>query len=323
MTNRGTISGILWTAACLLAAGGNAVAQEFPAKPIRIICAFGAGSAIDAIARVIARDLSEQMNVAVIVENRPGANGMIGVEAGAKSPPDGYTLVTGSNSTHAANAFLFRSIPYDPIRDFEPVAFVARLTSLLVANPSAPFRSFPELIAYARANPGKLSYGTANSTSLIIGESIKSLAGIDMALVRYKSSPLAVSDVIAGQIPLMIVDVSSALPHLKSGKLLGLATGFARPHPLIPHIPPIASTLHGFDIQAWVGLFAPAGTPAPVLDKLATEIQRSLRTRTTRTFLEQRTFEPGAMTRTEFGVFIRAERERWGTWVKKLGIRLQ
>ena len=156
MALRRVTLGVIWAAACLLAAAGSGIAQEFPTKPIKIICAFGAGSSVDTISRVIAQDLSEQLKVPVIVENRPGANGMIGVEAGAKSRPDGYTLVTGSNSTHASNAALFRSLPYDPVRDFEPVAFLVRLTSLLVANPDVPFRTFPDLLAYARANPGRL-----------------------------------------------------------------------------------------------------------------------------------------------------------------------
>ncbi len=307
----------------LLLAAAGAVAQAFPTRPITIICAQGAGSSIDIIARLVAHDLSEQLKVPVIVVNRPGANGMIGVESAAKAPPDGYTLVIGTNSSHAANVSLFRKLPYDPERDFVPVALLTRSPSLLVANPGVAFRTFPEFIAYARANPGKLAYGTANSTSLIIGESIKKLAGIDVVAVPYKSSPQGVNDVVAGQIPLMIVDSGSAIPHLKSGKLLGLATGIGSPVPILPDVPPVAATLPGFDISSWSGLFAPAGTAAAVVDKLATEIQRSLQKQDTRTRLEQRGLMIPAMTQAEFGIFIHAETGRWAKWVKELGIQPQ
>jgi len=231
--------------------------------------------------------------------------------------------VIGSNSTHATNVLLFKNLPYDPVRDFEPIAFLASLPSLLVANPKVPFRTLPELIAYARAHPGKLSYGTANSTSLIVGESIKALAGIDVLAVRYKSSPPAVNDLIAGRIPLMVVDVGSAIPHMKSGDLLGVATAFTTSLPLLPNIPPVSSTLPGFDISAWVGLFAPAGTPAAIVDKVSTEVQRGLASQRTRDLLEQRAFQLRAMTRSEFGAFVGEERERWAKWVKKLAIKLQ
>ena len=258
MVARRVILGALWTGSCWLTMAGSIVAQEFPSRPIKIICAFAAGTAVDTLARVVAQDLSEQMKVPVLVENRPGANGSIASEAVAKSPPDGYTLVTGTNSTHAANATLFRNLAYDPVRDFEPVAFLSRLPSLLVASPGVPFRTFPEFIAYARANPGKLSYGTANSTSLMVGESIKSLAGIDMEAVPYKSTPLAINDVISGQIPLMVVEALMASTHVRSGKLLGLATPLASAIPLLPEVAPIAATPPGFEVSGWVGLFAAA-----------------------------------------------------------------
>ena len=323
MVGKRVILGVLWTAACWLAAAGGVVAQEFPSRPIKIICAFAAGTAVDTLARVVAQDLSEQLKIPVIVENRPGANGSIASEAVAKSPPDGYALVTGTNSTHAANATLFRNLAYDPVRDFEPVAFLSRLPSLLVANPGVPFRTFPEFIAYARANPGKLSYGTANSTSLMVGESIKSLAGIDMVAVPYKSTPLAINDVISGQIPLMVVEALMASTHVKSGKLLGLATPLPSTIPLLPNVPPIAATLPGFDISGWVGLFAPAGTPTAVVERLATEVQRSLHKNDTRARLEQRGFVTSEMTRAEFGAFARNEKERWAKRIRELGIQVQ
>lgn len=323
MVARRVILGALWTASCWLTMAGSVVAQEFPSRPIKIICAFAAGTAVDTLARVVAQDLSEQMKVPVLVENRPGANGSIASEAVAKSPPDGYTLVTGTNSTHAANATLFRNLAYDPVRDFEPVAFLSRLPSLLVASPGVPFRTFPEFIAYARANPGKLSYGTANSTSLMVGESIKSLAGIDMVAVPYKSTPLAINDVISGQIPLMVVEALMASTHVKSGKLLGLATPLASAIPLLPDVPPIAATLPGFEVSGWVGLFAPASTPAVVVERLASEVRRSLQKQSTRTRLEQLGFVTPAMTRVEFGAFVRAEKERWAKRIKELGIKVQ
>jgi len=323
MVKNHVVAGVLWAAGCWIVTTGSVAAQEFPSRAIKIIGAFAAGTAVDTIARVAAQDLSVQMKVPVLVENRPGANGTIAAVAVAKSPPDGYTLVTGTNSTHATNVSLFRNIPYDPIKDFEPVAFLSRLPSLVVANPAVPFRSFPEFIAYARAHPGKLSYGTANSTSFIVGESIKARAGIDMVAVPYKSTPTAMGDVIAGRIPLMIVEALMASPPVKSGKLVGLATPLGAPIPLLPNVPPIGATLPGFEISGWVGLFAPVGTPATVLDKLAAEVQRSLQKPETRANLEQRGFVTQAMTRAEFGAFVRQEKEKWARRVKDLGIPVQ
>ena len=318
-----TALAILGVAACGLAAIEGALAQGFPNRPIKVGVISAPGVASDTIMRIVAQDLTEQMNVPIVIENRPGANGSLVSEAVAKSPPDGYSLVLGTISTHALNSALFPNLPYDPVRDFEPVAFVTYNPSVIVANAKEPYRSFSELIAYARANPSKVSYGTSNSTTLLAGETIKAMAGINMVAVPYKTTPQAVTDVVSGQIAVIIAEALLVSAHVKSGKLHVLATNSASPTALYPNAPPVAATLPGFHLSAWFGLFAPAGTPQPVLNVLASEVQRSLQKQATRTRLEQLGFEMASMTRAEFGAFVRSEKERWGKRIRELGIQAQ
>jgi tripartite-type tricarboxylate transporter receptor subunit TctC len=309
---------LIGVAACLAAAG--TAAQGFPNRPIKVGVISAPGVASDTIMRILAQDLTEQLKVPIVIENRPGANGSLVSEAVAKSPPDGYSLVLGTISTHALNAALFPNLAYDPVRDFEPVAFVTYNPSVIVANAKEPFRTLPELIAYAKVNPGKVSYGTSNSTTLLAGETIKAIAGINMVAVPYKTTPQAVSDVVSGQIAVIIAEALLVNSQVKAGKLNVLATNSASPVLLYPNVPPVAATLPGFSLTAWFGLFAPAGTPQPVLNVLATEVQASLQKPATRARLEQLGFEMASMTRAEFGAFVRSEKERWGKRIRELGI---
>ncbi|MFM9972544.1 MAG: Bug family tripartite tricarboxylate transporter substrate binding protein [Burkholderiales bacterium] len=323
MRNKRFTRAILGIAACTLVAQQGALAQGFPNRPIKVGVISAPGVASDTIMRIVAQDLTEQMKVPIIIENRPGANGSLVSEAVAKSPPDGYSLVLGTISTHALNSALFPNLPYDPVRDFEAVAFVTYNPSVIVANAREPFRSFAELIAYARTHPGKVSYGTSNSTTLLAGETIKAMAGINMVAVPYKTTQQAVTDVVSGQIAVIIAEALLVNPHVKSGKLNVLASNSASPAALYPNAPPVAATFPGFHLSAWFGLFAPAGTPQPILNVLAAEVQRSLQKPATRARLEQLGFEMASMTRAEFGAFVRAEKERWGKRIKELGIEAQ
>ena len=314
---------ILGIAACTLIAQEGALAQGFPSRPIKVGVISAPGVASDTIMRIIAQDLTEQMKVPIVIENRPGANGSLVSEAVAKSPPDGYSLVLGTISTHALTYALFPNLAYDPVRDFEAVAFVTYNPSVIVANAKEPYRTFVELIAYARVNPGKVSYGTSNSTTLLAGETIKAMAGINMVAVPYKTTQQAVTDVVSGQIAVIIAEALLVNPQVKSGKLNVLATNSSSPVALYPNVPTVSTTFPGFSLSAWFGLFAPAGTPPPILNLLASEVQRSLQKPATRARLEQLGFEMASMTRAEFGAFVRSEKERWGKRIKELGIEAQ
>jgi tripartite-type tricarboxylate transporter receptor subunit TctC len=259
-----------------LVASGPALAQSYPAKPIRLVVPFAAGSATDSVARIVAQPLGERLKQPVVVDNRAGANGLIAADAVVKSAPDGYTLFMTTNTTHSAHPSLYKKLPYDPIRDFAPIGRTGELPFVLVVNTSVPARTLAELVAHARANPGKLSYGTPNSTSLVASETLRLQAKIDVVGVPYKSSPQALTDTIGGQLAMYVADFATALPSIRAGKVRALAVTPARRSKLLPDVPPMADTLAGFDLTSWNGLFAPAGTAKPVIDQIAREVQAIL-----------------------------------------------
>src|ERR1700719_1639740 len=256
-------------AAALAVLGSAADADEYPNKPVTLVAVFGPGSASDTICRVIAQPLSLALKESVIVENRPGANGALAAFYVARSAPDGYTLLMGTNSPLSAAPFLMRNLSYDPVKDFEPVSRVGSFTLMLVVNSSLPVKSVKELIDYAKAHPSKLSFASANTSGIVAGETLAHWAGLDMLHVPYKSSPPAIEDVIAGRVSMMIVDFTVAMPHVSSGQVRALAVTRLKRSPLFPDLPTLDEAgLEGFELDAWAGLVAPAKTPPAIVAKL-------------------------------------------------------
>ena len=270
-----TISRLLRAAAVYLGAGFATVglAQSWPERPVRIINPFSPGAASDVAARVIAEKLGQKLGKPFVVDNRPGANAIIGTDMVAKAAPDGYTALAGGNTTHAANPSLFKSLPYDPVRDFAPVAFVAGLHYYLVVPPSAPARSVQELVAHARANPGKMTYGTGNASSTVAAEMLKLATGADFVQVNYKGNPLAAMDVMAGAVTMMFLDTSTARPLLQSGKLRPLGIAAGRRSEIFPEVPTlIEAGVPGLSFTSWIAVWYPAKTSKAIVDRLAAEV---------------------------------------------------
>lgn len=261
----------------LLGATALAHAQaSYPTRAIRVIVPSAPGGGTDISARILAPQLTAFLGQQVIVENRAGAGTMIGGEAVARATPDGYTLLMGTNSTHGANSGLIAKMTYDPIKDFVPVGLVGIFSSFLVVNPALPVRTPAELIAYGKANPKALTFAAGNTSSLIMGEMFGRGAGIEMLRVPYTSNPAGLTDVIAGRVSVMFPDIGSSIAHVKAGSVRALAVvSLGERSPQAPELPTVAeSVLPNFHFVGWIGLFAPAGTPAPVLARISAEMQK-------------------------------------------------
>ena len=297
---------------------------DFPNKAIRIVVPFPPGGATDAAARLVATKMSEKWGQPVVVDNRAGAGGNVGSDLVAKSAPDGYTLVMGVTGSHAINTSLYSRMPYDPVADFVAISQVAVVPNVLVVHPSVPAQSLAELVALAKREPGKLNYASlGNGTAAHLGmEMLKSAAGIDIAHVPYKGSAPAVSDLLAGQVQVMVDGLPSALPHVKAGKLRAIALTSLHRAPALPDLPTIAETYPGFYADAWSGLFAPKGTPQAVVDKLSVEVQRILQMPEVREKLVALGAEPVGSTQAEFNAHVRREIDKWARVVKTSGARV-
>jgi tripartite-type tricarboxylate transporter receptor subunit TctC len=296
-------------------------ADTYPSKPIKLVIPFAAGSATDSAGRILALALSQRLGQSVIVDNRPGANGQIAATVAAQSAADGYTLFMTTNSTHSANPHLYKSLPYDPIRDFEPIARIGTLAFMLVVHPELPVANTQELIAYAVAHPGELSYGTASTASLVGAETINAMGHADMVGVSYKASPQAILDLVAGRVQVMVADFTTAMPQVRTGKLKVLAVTTAKRSALLPGVPPIAETLRGFDMTSWNGLFAPAGTPQPIMARLERETLASLAQADVRERLATIGFEVEPQDRVAFRHFVREQLEAWGKLIRAAKIQ--
>jgi tripartite-type tricarboxylate transporter receptor subunit TctC len=305
--------------------GHAVVAQTYPAKPIRIVVPFPAGGIADLFSRHIGQKLTDTWGQPVIVDNRPGAGGNIGAEIVAKSPPDGYTLVMGSIGTHSVNVSLFSKLPYDPLRDFAPVALVMEAEGLLVLHPSVPVKSVKELVALARARPGQVAYASAGhgTASHLAGELFKSMAKVDMVHVPYKGNVPAITDLIGGQTSLLFATMPTVLPQVEAGRLKALAvTGSVR-SPAAPKLPTIAeAALPGYSVTNWIGLFAPAGTQRDIVVKLNGETVRIMQAPE----IQKRLLAEGAKftptTPDQFTAFVKSEIAKWAKVVKEAGIRV-
>ena len=263
--------------AFLLAVVPFSVAAQYPAKPIRVVVPFPAGSATDTVARVLANPLSQSLGQPVVVENKAGADGAIAAAEVAKSAPDGYTLLMATNSPMSAVPALKKNPPYDPVADFTPVTDIGRYTFFIVVHPEVPAKSLAELIGYARANPGKLNYATGNTSGIVSTAYFASLAKIELVHVPYKGEPQALTDLVAGRVQLMFVSSGTSLPLLRDGRLRALVTTLARRSPLLPEVPTIAEAgMPQFSLTSWAGLFGPAKMPREITERLNREFAAAM-----------------------------------------------
>jgi len=311
--------------ACFAAFAAGVSAQAYPTKPIRIVVPFPAGGTTDVLARAAAQKLAETLGQPAVVDNRPGAGGNIGAELVAKSAPDGYTLLMGTVGTHAINPGLYPKLPYDHVKDFAPVILVAGVPNVLVINPALPVNSVPELIAYAKANPGKLNFASSgNGTSIhLSAELFKTMAGVQMTHVPYKGSAPALQDLVGGQVQLMFDNLPSSLALIKGGKLKALAVTSGARAAALPDVPTLAeSGLPGFEASSWFGLLAPTGTPSSVIAKLNGEIAKWLATPEAKEKLLAQGANAAGGTAEEFAQFIAAETAKWQKVVKESGAKV-
>jgi tripartite-type tricarboxylate transporter receptor subunit TctC len=308
-------------AACLAAT--SATAQSFPSKPIRIVAPFPAASVADVLARPIAQKMNESWGQPVIVENRVGMAGSVGAEVVARAQPDGYTLLLGTIGTNAINAALYSKMPYNVRTDFAPITIVATSHLLLVMHPSVPVRTVKEVIALAKANPGKLNFGSAGAgtTPHLAGEMFKSFTGVSMTHVAYKGSPQSAIDLLAGRLDLIFANGSAALPHIRSGRMRLIAISAAKRDPAMPDVPTIAETVPGFEMAPWWGLFAPAGTPRDVVTRLNTETARILALPDVQANYANLGLTAISNSPEQFSAFVQEEIVRWAKIVKASGAR--
>ena len=315
-----------WFLGVLLAlVAALACAQTYPTKPIRLVVPFPPGGATDILARDVAQKLTEAWGQSVIVDNRPGAGGNIGSELVAKSSPDGYTLEMGTVGTHAINASLYAKMPYDHVRDFTPVILVAGVPNVLVVNPALPANSVAELIAYAKANPGKLNFASSgNGTSIhLSGELFKVMAGVQITHIPYKGSTPALQDLLGGQVQMMFDNLPPSLPQIKAGKLRALGVTTLTRAPALPDVPTLSeSGLPGFEASSWFGILAPAGTPAPIVAKLNAEIAKWLATPEAKEKLAKQGANAAGGTPDDFAKHIAAETAKWAKVVKDSGAKI-
>jgi tripartite-type tricarboxylate transporter receptor subunit TctC len=309
-----------------VAAAAATHAQNYPTRPIRIIAQFTPGTSTDILARVIGGKLSETWGQQVVVDNRPGAGGVVGTELGAKAAPDGYTLTMAVSSGFGINPTLYAKLPYDAIRDFAPITNIALTPQTLVAYPGYAAKSVKELVALAKEKPGQVNYASlgSGSTSHLTMEMFRSAAGIQLNHIPYKGSPAAHAELFSGQIPVMFDAIPAVLPHVKSGRLRGLGIATLKRSQFLPDVPTIAeSGYRGFEAVGWIGIAAPAKTPAPVLDRLNAEIVRTINTPEMKERLATLAFTPVGDTREQFARFIKAEIAKWGKAVRESGAKAE
>lgn len=305
--------------ASLLAAGAHA--QAFPEHPVTFVVPFAAGSATDQLARALAQGLTQQTGQQVIVDNRAGANGFIGAQYVAKARPDGYTVFITTNTTHAANEHLFKKLPYDPVKDFEPVTLLGRGGQIMVVNDGSPAHSVGDFIKLAKAKPGKLSFGWGSSSSRIAGELFKQMTGTEIASIPYKSNPPALTDLMGGQIDMMITDMATGLPQVKAGKLRALGVSTTRRSPLAPEVPTLSEAgVKGYEMTYWFAAYVPAGTPAPVVGRLNELLAKSVKAPAAATFYGTTGTEALTGTPDELRRFQQAESRKWEHVITAAGI---
>ncbi len=298
-----------------------ASAQAWPARPLRMVVPFPAGGGTDLVGRAIAAKLADGLGQPVVVENRPGAGGTIGADAVAKAAPDGYTLGIATSSTHPASVVLQKGVPYDPLKSFEPVTMVAVTSYVLVANPALPAKDLKELVAYAKANPGKLNFANVGTSTLgyLLSLHWKALTGTEMADITYKGSSQIYPDLMNGQVSVFLDNPGASTSLVNSGKLRGY--GVTRPTPSMPSVPQFSDAgLPGFDSAFWYGLVAPAGTPKPVVDRIHAEAAKYLQSPAGQADFQKFSLEPSGETPERFAAQIRSDIERFRALAERLGV---
>lgn len=302
---------------------GSVFAQDYPNRVVRLVVPYPPGGVTDILARQIAQGVSAKWDsYQMIVDNRAGASGNIGVASVARAEPDGYTIVFGNASTHAINPNLFKQIQFDPIKDFDPVTMVASVSNVLLVNPDMPVRTLADLIALAKSKPGHLTFASnsTGSSNHLTGELLKKMAGIDMLHVPYKSATSASTDVIGGRVSLMFDNATTAVPHVKSGRLRALAVTSAQRIPALADVPTmVESGLPDFVVTPWWGIFAPAGTPKPIVDKLNRDIVAVLKSEDVRKFFASQGTDIVANSPEQFATYVKGEVARWGEVVRASG----
>ena len=294
---------------------------DYPDKQLTFVVPFAAGSATDQLARSLGQEVTRVTKQTVIVDNKPGASGFIGAEAVKKAAPDGYTVFITTNTTHAANEHLFKKIPYDPVKDYLPVTGLGKGGQIMIVNMNVPAKSVPEFIALAKSKPGKVSFGSGSSSSRVAGEMLQQLAGIELLHVPYKSNPLAINDLLGGQIDMMITDTATGLPQVKGGKVRALAVSTAKRSPLTPDLPTIDEAgVKGYDMGFWFAAYVPANTPPAVVSKLHDILVEATKGPQMQQFYASTGTDPFTTTPAELGKFQLAESDKWKGIIKKAGI---
>jgi tripartite-type tricarboxylate transporter receptor subunit TctC len=310
-------------AAAAFAATLPAAAQNFPQRPVRFVVPYAPGGSTDTLARSMGTRMSELLGQQVVVDNRPGANGDIGMTIVAKAPADGYSIVLGYIANLAIGPSLYEKMPYDPVKDFAPITQVAGAPNIFVLHPSLPAKTFKEFLGYARANPKKVSFASAGVASVghLTGELLNELAGTDMQHIPYRGSGQAVTDLLGGHIKVMISGMSSTLAHVRSGKLVAIAVTSAKRSPSAPEVPTIGETFPGVEASAWYGVLAPAGTPKAVVARLNADIHKSLQDPAVEKRLANVGFEITYGTPEQFAAYIKSEIKKWAKVVKASGAK--
>jgi tripartite-type tricarboxylate transporter receptor subunit TctC len=307
----------------VLLAASAAYAQQYPTKPVRMVIHIGPGSSMDIVGRVLAQKLNEDWGQPVIVDNRGGAGGTIGMDVVTNAPPDGYTILFASSSLAIAASY-YRKLPYDTLRDFEPITQISSRHNVLVVVPDSPYRSVKDVIAAAKAKPGQLSYGSgggSGSSDHLAGELFKMMAGIDLLHVPYKSGPAALNDLLGGQLSIYLGGIPINLPMIKAGKVRALGTSGTKRSPQLPQVPTIAeSGVPGFEVNVWYGLFAPRATPQRVIEKIASDVKRLITTPEMRERFTALGVEAEGTSPSEFRTYFRNDVEKWRKVVRAAGV---
>jgi tripartite-type tricarboxylate transporter receptor subunit TctC len=295
--------------------------SAYPSKPVQFVVPFSAGSATDQIARAFGQEFGKEAKQPVVVDNKPGANGFIAAQFVAKALPDGHTFLITTNTTQAANEHLYKKLPYDPVKDFEPVTALGRGGNILIVHPSVPAKSVAELIQLAKAQPGKLSFGSGSSASRVSGELFQQMAGVQLLHVPYKSNPLAINDLLGGQINMMFTDTATGLPQVKGGKVRALGVTSPKRTSLAPDVPTIAEAgVKGYELTYWFAAYLPAKTPQAIIDRANALLVNASQSEAAKTFFATTGTEVFTTTPAELAKFQASESQKWGRVIKAAGI---
>ncbi|MBU4611155.1 tripartite tricarboxylate transporter substrate binding protein [Achromobacter sp. GG226] len=317
-----TIPSGLSVLALVIAAPGHAAAPIDTSRPMTLVVPFAAGSATDQLARALGQSITESTGQTVLVTNKPGASAMIGAQDVARAAPDGYTVLITTNTTHAANEHLYKQLPYDPVKDYEPITALGQGGQILVVNTQSPVKSVGELIALAKEQPGKLSFGSGSSSSRIAGELFKQMAGVDILHVPYKSNPPALTDLVGNQISMMITDSATGLPQIQGGRVRALGVTSKTRSVLVPEVPTIDEAgVPGYEMGYWFAAYAPKGTPQPVVTYLHDTFVAATKAKAAQSFYSQTGTTPFTNSPKELAEFQAAESAKWGKIIQEAGIQ--